>query len=59
MTLIGLIITLVIVGVVLYLIQLIPMDATIKKVIWVLVILFVILWVLNQFGFVHDTIRLR
>jgi hypothetical protein len=60
MTLVGLLVILIIVGVVLYLIQLIPMDATIKKIIWVLVILCVILWVLSQFGLLHDTgIRLR
>ena len=49
--LISLIITLVIVGVVLYLINLIPMDATIKTIIRVLVILFVLLWLLNGLGF--------
>ena len=50
--LIQLIVTLVIIGVVLYLLQMIEMDATIKKVIHVLVILFVILWVLQSFGVV-------
>lgn len=60
MTLLSLVVTLVVIGVVLYLIQLIPMDATIKKVIWVLVILFVLLWVLGQLGFVSDhVVRVR
>jgi hypothetical protein len=47
---IQILIVLIIVGVVLYLINLIPMDATIKKVIYVLAILFVILWLLQSFG---------
>jgi hypothetical protein len=51
MTLIGLIITLVIVGIILWLINTyIPMDATIKKILNVVVIVAVILWLLNGFG---------
>jgi ABC-type siderophore export system fused ATPase/permease subunit len=49
---ISILITLVIIGVVLYLINLIPMDGTIKKVIWVLAILFIILWLLSQLGII-------
>ena len=47
---IEIVVMLIIVGVALYLIQLIPMDATIKKVIVVLVILIVVLWVLSALG---------
>ncbi len=50
--LITLIITLAIAGVCLYLIELIPMDATFKKVIQVLSILFALLYVLSAFGFI-------
>lgn len=51
--LLSIIVTLVIVGVVLYLINLIEMDPTIKKIIHVLIILFVILWILNELNVVH------
>ena len=50
--LISLIVTLVIIGVVLYLLQLIPMDGTIKQIIHVVIILCVILWLLQAFGVV-------
>lgn len=56
--LLSIIVTLVIVGVVLYLLQLIPMDATIKQVIHVLVILFVILWLLQSFGIFSLPVKL-
>lgn len=45
---IQLIIILCLIGVALYLINLIPMDATIKKVINILVIVLVILWILQM-----------
>ena len=51
MTLIALLIFLIIIGVLLYLInQLIPMDANIKMIINVVVILVVLLWLLQVFG---------
>lgn len=50
MSLVGLILTLILVGVLLYLIQLIPMDGTIKQIIYVLVIVCVILWVISALG---------
>lgn len=50
MTLIGIIVTLIIVGVLLYLIQVIPMDATIKTIIRVVVILAVVIYVLMGLG---------
>lgn len=43
---IGIVIALIVVGAALYLINLIPMDATIKRVISVLIIVVVIIWVL-------------
>ena len=60
MTLIGLIVVLLIVGVVLYIVSLIPMDATIKRIIQVLVILFVVLWILSALGLIpHGMIALK
>jgi hypothetical protein len=51
MSLIGLIITLVVVGVILWLVNsYIPMDATIKKILNIVVVIAVVLWLLNAFG---------
>ena len=51
MTLIFLIITLVIVGVVLWAVNTyIPMDAKIKNILNVAVIIFVVIWLLKAFG---------
>lgn len=52
--LISLIVTLVIVGVALYLITLIPMDAVIQKVIRVVVLLVAFLYVLQILGIWHS-----
>jgi hypothetical protein len=50
---IGVLVTLIIVGVVLYLVQTyIPMAAPIKTVITVVVVLFLCLWLLGVFGIV-------
>lgn len=60
MTLVSLVVALVIVGVALYIVTLIPMDPTIKKIIQILVLLFVCLWVLSALGFLpHGPIPLR
>ncbi len=51
MSLIGLIVTLVLVGVLLWFVETyIPMDAAIKRIIQGVVILVVILWLLSVFG---------
>lgn len=47
---ISVLITLVVLGVALYLVSLIPMDATIRRVIQVLAILFVVLYLLQVLG---------
>lgn len=52
MSLIQLIVLLIVVGVALYLITLIPMDATIKRIIQVVAILLVVLWVLDAVGLI-------
>jgi hypothetical protein len=48
--LISVIVTLIVVGLLLYLIGLIPMDGTIKQIIRVVVIIAVIIWLLQTFG---------
>lgn len=50
MPLIQLLVVLILIGVALYLMEMIPMDATIKRVIWIVVIVFVILWVIQSMG---------
>lgn len=50
MTLISLLITIVIIGVLLWLITLIPMEPTMKKIAIGLAIVIVILWLLSSFG---------
>ena len=47
---ISIIVTLIIVGLLLYLIDLIPMDGAIKQIIRLIVIILVILWLLRVFG---------
>ena len=62
MSLIGLLVVLVIVGVVLYLVNnLIPLDPKIKMLINVIVILFVCLWLLQAFSILGslETVRVR
>jgi len=48
--LISIIVTLVVIGLLLYLIELIPMDGTIKQIIRVIIIIAVIVWLLQFFG---------
>ena len=52
MTLIGLIIFLVVVGIILYIIQMIPMDALFKRIVYALFLLFVVLWLLRDMGWI-------
>lgn len=54
MSLIGTIVVLLVVEVALYLLSMVPMDANIRKIIQVLVILFVVLWVLQALGLLPD-----
>lgn len=50
MTIISLVVVLILVGVALYLVRLIPMDATMQKIVTALVILTVVLWLLESLG---------
>jgi len=55
MSLISVLVTLVVVGVLLWLINTyIPMDGKIKKILNVLVVILVILWLLSAFGVINS-----
>jgi len=45
---ISLLITLIVIGAVLYLIGLLPIDATIKQIIYVIAVVFVLIWLLRN-----------
>ena len=51
-SIISIIVTLVVIGLVLYLIDLIPMDGTIKQIIWLIIIICVVVWLLQAFGLI-------
>ena len=59
MSLIAIIVVLVIVGVGLWLLDQVPISPIIKKVIWVVTILFVVLWILQATGIYHTGVHLR
>jgi len=62
MSLIGLVITLVVVGVLLWLLNnYVPMDAKIKRIINVVVVIVVVIWLLQAFGILGSLqdIRIR
>ena len=50
MSLISIVLALIVVGILLWLIGMIPMDATIHTIIRVVVIIAVVLWLLRAFG---------
>ncbi len=50
--LIHIIVYLIIVGLVVYVIDLIPMDGTIKNIIRAIIVIAVVIWLLQQFGFI-------
>jgi hypothetical protein len=47
---ISILVTLLILGVVLYCLQLVPMDGTVRRIIQAVVILFAVLWLLQVLG---------
>ena len=49
---ISIIVALVVIGLVLYLIDIIPMDRTIKQIIRIIVIIAVVVWLLQAFGLI-------
>lgn len=50
MPLIQVLLTLIVVGVLLWLVNLIPMQGTIKSILNCVVVIFVVIWLLNVFG---------
>lgn len=60
MSLISLVITLIVVGVLLWLVNsYIPMDAKIKKIINIVVVVAVVLWLLSAFGVIGQAANIR
>jgi hypothetical protein len=60
MSLIGLILTLVVVGVLLWLLNnYIPMDGKIKRILNVVVVIVVVIWLLQAFGILGSLQRIR
>jgi hypothetical protein len=60
MSLISLLVTLIVVGVLLWLINsYIPMDGKIKKILNVVVVIVVILWLLSMFGVIGSMSNIR
>ena len=60
MSIIYLLVMLVIVGLVLYVVNALPIDALIKRIIYVIVIILILLWVLQAFGLLPaGSFRLR
>lgn len=59
MSLIGLLVVLIVVGLLLWAVGQIPMDATIKRIITVVVIVFVCLWLLQALGLLGPMPDLR
>ena len=60
MSLIGLVITLVVVGVLLWLLNnYVPMDGKIKSILNVVVVIVVVIWLLQAFGFLGSLQNIR
>jgi len=60
MSLISLCLVLIVVGVLLYVVNtLVPMDAKIKTIVNIVVVLFVLLWLLQTLGFADLGIRIH
>ena len=59
MPLINILIVLVVVGVMLWLVNLIPMQGTIKSILNAVVVIAVVLWLLNIFGLIQSLSHIR
>ena len=59
MPLIQVVMFLIVVGVLLWAVNLIPMQGTIKSFLNAVVVIAVVLWLLNIFGFLHSLSRMR
>jgi hypothetical protein len=59
MPLIQVVMFLIVVGVLLWAVNLIPMQGTIKSILNAVVVIAVVLWLLNIFGFLHSLSHMR
>ena len=59
MPLIQVLLTLLVIGVLLWLVNLIPMQSTIKSILNSIVVIFVVIWLLNVFGLMPYIYRIR
>jgi hypothetical protein len=59
MPLLQVLVSLVVVGVLLWAVNLIPMQGTIKSILNAVVVIAVVLWLLNVFGFMHSLSRMH
>lgn len=59
MTLVEIVVALALVGVVLYVIQLLPIDGTIRQIIRLLILVVSVLWLLRQFGVISGGPQMR
>ena len=59
MPLIQILLTLIVVGVLLWLVNLIPMQGTIKSILNSIVVIFVVIWLLDVFGLMPYLSRIR
>ncbi|MFZ0884349.1 MAG: Thivi_2564 family membrane protein [Candidatus Acidiferrales bacterium] len=59
MPLLQILVTLVVVGVLLWLVNLMPMQGTIKSILNAIVVIAVVLWLLNIFGLFHSLSHFR
>lgn len=59
MPLMQILLTLIVVGVLLWLVNLIPMQGTIKSILNAVVVIAVVLWLLDIFGLFHTLSRVR
>ncbi len=58
MSLLHILVVIIVVGLLLWAAQQIPMDAIVRRILQVVVVVVLVLWVLQSFGLLHGTMRL-
>ena len=58
-SLIGILGFLIVIGLILYVVQLLPIDATIKRIIYIVLVVFIVIYLLQLLVGVGPVIRLR
>jgi len=58
-SLVGILVFLILIGLILYVLNLLPIDARIKNICYIVVVVFVLLWLLQMIGGFGPVIRLR